>query len=230
MGGLQASPHPCSHFSAFLSITEASLADWLLRIKSLGNPVVRFDASLASLLALPVGMAVASQSKGALCWNLGHRPRPRPSRARPRWFPSHPTLKPGLGLIWAGCSVRKGRGPDTGPAAQGGQGARKGGIGFPDVGLWDNRSVVGEAARGKIHKPAVSDAGSGTHMEGGFYDGVPALRQNPAGAISLASVPRLWTALCLGNRRLLGPKRGCPPHWRPPHPLCLLLCLSLSPQ
>lgn len=121
MGGLQASPDPCSHFSAFLSlsITEASLADWLLRKKSLGNPIVRFDASLASLLALPVGMAVASQSKGALCWNLGHRPRPKHLRAPLRWFPSHPTLKLGLVLIWAGCSVRKGLGPDTGPAAQG---------------------------------------------------------------------------------------------------------------
>lgn len=79
---------------------------------------------------------------------------------------------------------------------------------------------MGEAARGKIWlslQPAVSDAGSGTHMEGGFYDGVPALRQDPAGAFSLASVPRLWTALCLGNRRLLGPKRGCPPLTGAPH-------------
>lgn len=74
-------PVPTLRFS--LSMTETSLADWLLRTKSLGNPIVSFDASLASLLALPVGVAVASQSKGALCWNLGHRPRPKHSRARP---------------------------------------------------------------------------------------------------------------------------------------------------
>lgn len=100
MGGLQASPHPCSHFSAFLSITEASLADWLLRIKSLGNPVVRFDTSLASLLALPRwhGCGVAVQRSFVL--ELGSQAQAQALEGTPTMVsqPPHPEAGPGFDL------------------------------------------------------------------------------------------------------------------------------------